>query len=645
VISISLAPRSTDFILANAVLGLSSLPLRTILFSSADLDVNVFHWLLNLVPPYSPSVSGNLRTELLCLLYPLHTYTIQTLEFLTTTSLDPAELYLLATALINLVLFASSPQSEILKALLWLGGISLFITCQKVLKWEVALARIPSWKLRQSVRRSSQNKGLAKTVDRMLCNVLARWSTGRKRRPSSDSEDDEVDRPVPRRLKPHPKLKLAINGSLAKSSTTVFDGTATSAIEPTMPDRRLKSIDNNFFDTGLFAQRRHTLPATDPLTTKSEKSSPSGRRRRSMTPNSHSFLSLTPQQALVRRWAYAAYIYTTVVFIILGPIRSFVSRFALSGQDPFGWALGYLLGDLPPFRNLVMSAGLQIWIRLPQPLGPTITTQLSLVEWLRQDVLGPANMRLLLCVYCVFVLLIGISAVLQLSSVAEVDTRRKVFHGIMVAMLLPTTFIDPCFIALALVLILAIFLLLDLFRASQLPPISKPLTAFLAPYVDGRDYRGPVIVSHIFLLIGCAIPLWLSLAAAPRTGQEPWFGWETTVRDVSMISGVVCVGLGDSAASLVGRRYGRHKWYWGGGKSLEGSLAFTAAVTAGLTAAYIWLRVGGWVSFDRQSPVIILGKICLAASGASLTEAVLTGANDNVVVPIVLWLLVRGLNI
>jgi dolichol kinase len=239
----------------------------------------------------------------------------------------------------------------------------------------------------------------------------------------------------------------------------------------------------------------------------------------------------------------------------------------------------------------------------------------------------------------------GILLVLHLASVVEVDTRRKVFHGIMVAMLLPTIFVDPCFTALALSLILAIFLLLDLFRASQLPPISKPLTAFLAPYVDGRDHRGPVIVSHIFLLIGCAIPLWLSLAGAPRHGDDPWAGWETSARDLSMVSGVICVGMGDAAASLIGRRYGRTKWFWGGGKSIEGSIAFAVAVTMGLLMSWLWLRLGGWVSWQDMSFWSALWKCIIAASGASLMESTLTAANDNVVVPIGLWLLVRGLEI
>jgi len=215
----------------------------------------------------------------------------------------------------------------------------------------------------------------------------------------------------------------------------------------------------------------------------------------------------------------------------------------------------------------------------------------------------------------------------------------------MVAMLLPATYVDPTYAALALILMLAIFLLLDLFRASQLPPLSKHLAYFLTPYVDGRDLKGPVVISHIFLLIGCATPLWLSLASLPRTGKDYLVGWEVPTREVSMVSGVICVGMGDAAASLIGRRYGRRKWIWGGGKSIEGSVAFATAVGLALILAKAWRRIGGWPANNHDSWFMTYGKVGVAAWVASLTEAVLTGGNDNVVVPVVLWLCVKGLDI
>jgi len=104
----------------------------------------------------------------------------------------------------------------------------------------------------------------------------------------------------------------------------------------------------------------------------------------------------------------------------------------------------------------------------------------------------------------------------------------------------------------------------------------------LQPFVDGKYLKGPVIVSHVFLLLGCAIGWWFTLASTDTEGGDAW-DWSGRQIHLAFVSGVVCVGLGDAAASLIGGRFGRTKWGWGGGKSIERSLAFTLAVTTGLS--------------------------------------------------------------
>ena len=458
--------------------------------------------------------------------------------------------------------------------------------------------------------------------------------------------------------------------------------------------------------------RRHTLPATGkPPGRPKVTTTPSGRRKRAASTRVRALFSLTQTQATIRKWLYAGYVYLCILLVIFVGIRPYVQHYALSGYEPVGWALGYLFGDIPQFRFQVVKANLERWIPLPtllSTINASTDADSSLagctpgegwVQHTRLNSLGAATTRLLLSAYFLLTILTGLAVVFRLSPVYEVDTRRKVFHFMMVAMFLPTLYVDPCYAALALALVLAVFLLLDLLRASQLPPLSRPIARFLTPYVDGRDLRGPVVISHIFLLIGCAIPVWLSLASLPRvstttTTTTPFSsengpattaaaaaaantGWEVPVREVGMVSGVVCVGLGDAAASLVGRRWGHRKWLWGGGKSVEGSAAFAAAVFVGLMGAALWLRVGGWaVASASSSGVGGLGgggggggsgmeslmsvlewrvlwpwlrvegpKTVVCASLASLTEAVLTGGNDNVVVPVVLWGCVKSLGV
>jgi len=519
-----------------------------------------------------------------------------------------------------------------------MGGILLFVSCGHVLKWGVSLARIPKWRLRRAGR-------IVSTQQSFLTALQEGLVRSRSREPSKnpmDSDADEDEEVPPKYLLGGQPLKLELLTSL-KSSVLSADETK-SAIEASHAKTFMNGDAN---PENLRRPRRNTLPVLTAFSKQTHEASITPRRKRSKSAAASHFLSLTAEQAAIRQWLYAAYVYSAMMAIIFIPIRYLISHYALDGQDPFGWAIGYLFGNIREFRSFVVVNSLEQWVSFPAlPSVSPSTLPLGRAEHLRTALLGPANTRLLICAWCLLVLAIGMLTVLRLTSIVEVDTRRKVFHGMMVAMLLPTIFVDPAFIALALSLILAIFLLLDLIRASQLPPLSKPIAYFLTPYVDGRDLRGPVVVSHIFLLIGCAIPLWLSLAARSRVGSRPWRGWEVEGRDVSMVAGVICVGMGDAAASLIGRRYGRRKWPWAGGKSLEGSAAFALAVTVGLSTAKLWSWLGEWEAFPGLTGIGgMLGRSALVGCGASFMEAVLTGGNDNVVVPVVLWLLVRAVDL
>ena len=651
---LSLASRNPQSVLPNIILGICSIPMRAIpLYQYGDGSVQ---WILSLLPCFSTSMSfkfpgweamdtqnDRLFREGLVFLYPLHRALLPSLGFLSTTSLLPAELQLLSVALINLLLFASSPQSIILQALLWIGGMAIFVSCRLVLRWTVELARVPSWRFRRTSHISRAKNVLARAIDETFKGALSRLHVLSARRYSSDSDDSQIPKNRwARRKSLHPMpVRSSTRQKLTKPESKYSILAADDMIS--LPSKRPDESSNRKL-VEKFRQRRNTLPTylPDALQSTGLVDTLSRMTPNAPTPRPKSFLSLTIAQATILKWIYAIFVYLVVAATIAFPIRTYISRKSLQGKEPVGWAIGYLFGDIPAFRLQVVLMNLESWVCLPQRAVES-SFPICSGEQFRNHVLGPANTRLLISGYCAASIIVGLIVVFQLTAVVEVDTRRKVFHGMMVVMFLPTIFLDPPFAALALILILAIFLLLDLFRASQLPPISKPLTHFLAPYVDGRDHRGPIIVSHIFLLIGCATPLWLSLAGTERSGDDSFAGWDVKTRDLSMVSGIVCVGMGDAAASLVGRRYGRRRWPWSGGKSLEGSLAFSVAVVIGLGLARIWLLLGGWAGDSGDGWAVTLVKAMVAALGSSLTEAVLTGGNDNVIVPVVLWLLVRGL--
>ena len=651
-VAMLLAPVDPRVILLNVVLSISSIPHQTIPFSESPPRYSSIQWLLSTLPlalPHERNSSPAQTTyefEDIMLLHPLHQALVTFLGYLTTTSLLPAELQLLSVSMINLLFLATSPQAVILKAFLWIGGLSIFLFCGTVLKWEVALARVPSWRFRHPRRRARRGYVLFSALDDYFKGRLHNWGLVSGPEEATDSDEPRNFAAHARRNMRQDKLKVA-SGKTEIATSYLLPKTPLSAIDlnGSPPSFRAKGTSVPF-QTQFNSHRKNTLSSHigDNSGHCSMKTRTGSRKTKISLAKPRSFLSLTEAQATVVKWCNAIYVYSAVVAIVIAGIRIYVSQSALYGREPVGWALGYMFGDLPLFGTTVASLGLDDWIPLPAPFVSYQRLRgSSMACHVQQMCFGAANVRLLLCAYYLGIIIAGLAVVFRLSASVEVDTRRKVFHGMMVAMFLPTVFIDPAFTAFALILVLAVFLLFDLFRASQLPPVSKPLTHFLAPYVDGRDHRGPVIVSHIFLLIGCAIPLWLSLAAIERTGEPPWEGWDVSKRELSMVSGVICVGMGDAAASLIGRRYGRRRWYWSGGKSLEGSLAFAIAVILGLGVARIWLQIGGWAGDSGDAWALTFGKAAVAATCASLTEAVLTGGNDNVIVPIILWLVVRGL--
>ncbi|TQS35811.1 hypothetical protein Golomagni_03753 [Golovinomyces magnicellulatus] len=634
-----------DF-LPKIILAVSSIPANF----PPSLDglgcLNSVHWLMSILPTFwskqiyerrgSHVDISRVESETLVLLPPLYQSLCLTISCLTKSSLLPAELQLLSLSLIYLLLYAKSPQSTILKSLLWGGGIGILLSCTHVLEWSVALSRIPKWRFKRSGKVPTPMKGRfgvsrAKTPkEAQEASMLARKIASLK----SDSENNSIK--IPAR-----KLDFLV----CSESIGSLKNSCEKDLSPTVQEKSGQS--DTLSNPNRNNSSGHKLKRSRPMKKVSPemcKSLLRGRRKKNISSLERALSSFSPKQARIRKLIYTGYFYSCILIIILIGIRKHVEISALSGFEPFGWALGYLFGDLQRFRMFVLLRNLQSWIPLP-PRYDMDPSKEGWIEFMRQAYFGAANTRLILSFYWISIFSVGLIAVLYLSPFFEVDTRRKLFHFMMLAVLLPTTFIDPIFVAFALSLALAIFLLLELIRTARIPPLSKFLAKFFAPFVDERDLRGPVVISHIFLLIGCAIPLWLTLGSLSRTKSANLIGWDVNSREVSMVTGVICVGMGDSAASLFGRRFGRVKWSWGGGKSFEGSVAFAIAVVIGLALSKAWLRFGGWQPNNCDSFILTILKSGVAACIASLTEAVITGGNDNVIVPVVLWICVKGLDL
>ncbi|ORX71903.1 hypothetical protein DL89DRAFT_265607 [Linderina pennispora] len=145
-------------------------------------------------------------------------------------------------------------------------------------------------------------------------------------------------------------------------------------------------------------------------------------------------------------------------------------------------------------------------------------------------------------------------------------------------------------------------------RLFGIGPLASPMRDFFAKFVDHRD-AGCLVTSHFYLLLGCALPVWLG-------GSSP----------VACLAGVLSLGVGDAVASLVGMRLGRVRWP-GSPKTIEGTAGFVVSMLAAIQL--IRARLGGPGGAGGLS-------FLLLSAVAGVLEA-FTEQNDNLVIPLFIY--------
>ena len=151
---------STDIkavVLPNMILALCTLPKSLIPFAQSGAFYDPVHWLVSCLPIFVFDIRGcptesrsvGLDPEIAVLLYPIHQTLCISLHLLTTTSLLTTELQLLSVGLVNILWFAMSPQTAILRSFLWVGGVLITLLCGHVIRWGIILARVPKWRFRR----------------------------------------------------------------------------------------------------------------------------------------------------------------------------------------------------------------------------------------------------------------------------------------------------------------------------------------------------------------------------------------------------------------------------------------------------------------------------------------------------------------
>ncbi|KAG2220996.1 hypothetical protein INT45_004615 [Circinella minor] len=211
-----------------------------------------------------------------------------------------------------------------------------------------------------------------------------------------------------------------------------------------------------------------------------------------------------------------------IIIFMIAPI----CKTLMNHQDPFLWTLSFVF--LSPQR-------LFLCIYWALTVATTVIVWVLVLDFTVSD--GPVEAKVL---------------------TSALNKKRKLFHALAVIMFIPGVLFELPFLQLAFGVALGVFIYLEYLRYFAIWPYGKSIHMFLSEFIDSRDL-GPVILSHIYLLLGCAGPVWLG-------GSNL----------LASLSGIIALGFGDAAASLVGKKWGRYRWP-GTKKTVEGTMAFVFA--------------------------------------------------------------------
>lgn len=229
------------------------------------------------------------------------------------------------------------------------------------------------------------------------------------------------------------------------------------------------------------------------------------------------------------------------------------------------------------------------------------------------------------------------------SSDEKASTRtRKLFHGLTVVVFIPGILYQCHFLYLATGVAFAVMTIFEIIRVAEIPPFGDFLKQAFTSFCDEKDC-GILAVTPFYLLIGCSLPLWINPC--------PCLVSDTASKKdlLQLLAGVLTVGIGDTAASVVGSKFGRCKWsrkyffivvflesetfkFPGNNRSVEGTLAFIVSIALAIAG----LNSMNLLQIDSIARLLIVSAAVLVTS---LVEA-FTDQVDNLVLPLVFYSIV-----
>eukprot|EP01041_Mallomonas_annulata_P004331 gene4331-8619_t len=334
------------------------------------------------------------------------------------------------------------------------------------------------------------------------------------------------------------------------------------------------------------------------------------------------------------------------------------------------------------------------------PLMARILDQNPFIWVFELLVLEDSGIRGVICVYwsCVLLLFIPLNLHISKSLSMHRVISRKLFHVLIVCLFVPVLMFDVrwhgervgpgtetlclgCGVALCALLLLEFARFMDdgygLFGSTI-----RYLRSYYETFLDNRDARG-LVLTHIYLLLGCATPIWIAAYVYNTVDQSysfsssyhgygrygswpllPHLGWitvgvgdavvsqwvrQSVLDDVILLLFLTCcvlivfmMSIPTVTAAVVGRRFGRTKWP-GTSRTMEGSAGGFLAM---LLASAVVIPPTFLLTNNRNNSNIADRKewtvTFITLLSVSLVEAFTTEI-DNIVLPMAAVILYSSL--
>ncbi|CAL9104354.1 unnamed protein product [Musa textilis] len=269
--------------------------------------------------------------------------------------------------------------------------------------------------------------------------------------------------------------------------------------------------------------------------------------------------------------------------------------------------------------SIIFYASLSVMLAILIPIWMCVVQDFYVhpIKWVLTFVFTDPLKRLALCLYWICVICASVLRFYNISKHSKIERilLRKYYHLVAVLMFLPALLFQPTFLDLAFGLALAVFLVLEMIRVWKIWPLGDIVHQFMNAFTDHRDSE-ILIVSHFSLLLGCALPKWMSSGLNDRP--------------LAPFAGILSLGIGDTMASVVGHKYGVLRWSKTGKKTIEGTAAGITSVLAACSILLPLLASTGYVLSQHWLSLL------MAVTVSGLLEAY-TAQLDNAFIPLVFY--------